>query len=306
MEAKTQALQSKIWQWFLQWVRLELSEEAASTLLSEPASFSCLVKQFGNHLFVTNKSQYVFRHLVVYVQKTMVSVRPYLSSSWELLQKWERVEPATHRTPVPSNVLRAMVVLALHWNWSLFACAIAGSFYGILRPGEFLKLKRSDVLLPSDRCSDDSNAVFLKIGEPKTRFRGRGRTQHATIKDPATVQLLERFLRPMRFNQLVYPISPSSFRRRWDKIIAHIGIPVRLKLTPGSVRSGGALAEYHKGEDLTRLLWRMRLRHLVTLENYVQEMAAENFASKLTPTVRHRISILAEMFEPTLCAVCTR
>lgn len=110
----------------------------------------------------------------------------------------------------------------------------------------------------------------------------------------------------MKFSQLVYPISPSSFRRRWDKIVAHIGIPARLKLTPGSVRSGGAIAEYHKGEDLTRLLWRMRLRHLVTLENYIQEMAAENFISKLSPTTRHRVFILSEMFEPTLSAVCTK
>ena len=305
VEAKTQALQSKVWQWFLQWVRSELSEEATESLLSEPASFSCLVKQFGNHLFTTNKSQYVFRHLVVYIQKTMVSVRPFLYSSWELLQKWERVEPVTHRTPVPSNILRAMVVLALHWNWRLFACAIAGSFYGILRPGEFLKLRRSDVLLPSDIYSENSGTVFLKIGEPKTRFRGRGRTQHASVHDPFAVQLLERFLKPMKFNQLVYPISPSSFRRRWDKILSHIGIPAKLKLTPGSLRSGGAIAEYRKGGDLSRLLWRMRLRHLITLENYVQEMAAENFSAGLSSAVRHRVFILSEMFEPTLSALRT-
>ena len=305
VEAKTQALQSKVWQWFLQWARAELSEEAMESLLSEPASFSCLVKQFGSYLFAANKSQYVFRHLVVYIQKTMVSVRPFLSSSWELLQKWERVEPVTHRTPVPSNILRAMVVLALHWNWGLFACAIAGSFYGILRPGEFLKLRRSDVLLPSDIYSENVDTVFLKIGEPKTRFRGRGRTQHASIYDRFTIQLLERFLKPMKYNQLVYPISPSSFRRRWDKIISHIGVPAKLKLTPGSLRSGGAIAEYRKGGDLSRLLWRMRLRHLITLENYVQEMAAENFSASLSPAVRHRVFILSEMFEPTLSAIRT-
>ncbi len=303
VEAKTQALQSKVWQWFLQWVRSEVSGGAMESLLSEPASFSCLVKQFGAHLFASNKSQYVFRHLVVYIQKTMVSVRPFLSSSWELLQKWERVEPVTHRTPVPSNILRAMVVLALHWNWGLFACAIASSFYGILRPGEFLKLRRSDVLLPSDIHTENAGKVFLKIGEPKTRFRGRGRVQHATVQDPFTVKLLERFLSSMKYNQLVYPISPSSFRRRWDRILSHIGVPAKLKLTPGSLRSGGAIAEYRKGEDLSRLLWRMRLRHLITLENYVQEMAAENFSSKLSASVRHRIFILSEMFEPTLSVI---
>ena len=169
--------------------------------------------------------------------------------------------------------------------------------------GEFLKLRRSDVLLPSDIHTENAGKVFLKIGEPKTRFRGRGRVQHATVQDPFTVKLLERFLSSMKYNQLVYPISPSSFRRRWDRILSHIGVPAKLKLTPGSLRSGGAIAEYRKGEDLSRLLWRMRLRHLITLENYVQEMAAENFSSKLSASVRHRIFILSEMFEPTLSVI---
>lgn len=111
VEAKTLALQSKVWQWFLQWAASELSGEALESLLAEPASFSCLVKQFGNYLFASNKSQYVFRHLVVYIHKTMVPVRPFLSSSWELIQKFRSGKGLNHLPIGP----RSLVMSCAPW-----------------------------------------------------------------------------------------------------------------------------------------------------------------------------------------------
>ena len=303
LEAKTLSLQSKVWSWFFNWVVEQTSEAAAKNLTAEPATLHVLLAEFGKHLFSSGKSQYVFRHLVVYVQKSVFNVRPFLSSCWDLLQKWEILEPPIHRVPIPSSILRAMAVLALHWNWNRFACCICISFFGITRPGEVLQARRRDLVLPSDLGDDASATVFLRIVDPKSRRRGRGRTQHASFTDLDVLRLLNTTFSGLDRDAFLYPISAGSFRRRWDALLRHLGVPVSARITPGCLRSGGAVAEYRKGTDMTRILWRMRIRHLVTLESYIQEVAGEALFADLPHQVQRRIRILSEMFVPTLSAL---
>ena len=61
-----------------------------------------------------------------------------------------------------------------------------------------------------------------------------------------------------------------------------------------------AIEEYRSGTDLTRLLWRMRLRHLATLEHCVQELAADSCLADLPDACRRKIFLFSELFPPTL------
>lgn len=99
---------------------------------------------------------------------------------------------------------------------------------------------------------------------------------------------------------MLYPISPGSFRRRGDFILKLLQVPVELKLTPGSLRGGGAIEAYRAGIDLTKLCWLMRLKNLTTLENYVQEIAADSFLVNLSTTARERVRTFFAMFETCL------
>ena len=281
VEAKTEKLQSKIWAWFLGWLGEQISPEAVASSVDQPELLCLLVSSFGRHLFSTGKSQYVFRHLVVFVQKSMPLTRPHISRCWELLQKWERLEPTIHRAPLPSSILRAMVVVALHWRWWRFSGCLLACFFGILRPGEFLKATRRDMVLPRDLIGEDRSVIFLRISEPKSRFRGRGRVQHASIHEPGVVSFLQRVFGRLNGDEKLYDISAGSFRRRWDCILQHLNISRLLRITPGSLRAGGAIFEYRRGTDLTKLLWRMRLKQLSTLESYVQEVASDVVFSDL-------------------------
>lgn len=284
VEARTEKLQSKIWKWFLGWLGDQISPAAVASAIQQPELLCLLVGSFGRHLFSSGKSQYVFRHLVVFVQKSLPLTRPFISNCWELLQKWERLEPTIHRAPIPSSILRAMVVVGLHWRWWRFSGCLLSCFFGILRPGEFLKATRRDMVLPRDLIGEDRHVIYLKIREPKSRFRGRGRVQHASIHEPNVVSFLQRLFGSLSADERLYPISASSFRRRWDTVLQHLGVSGNLRITPGSLRAGGAIFEYRRGTDLTKLLWRMRLKQLSTLESYVQEVASD---------VVFRISVLA-------------
>ena len=224
VETKTLELQGKIWRWFINWTQESLSEEAVDSLTRNPMLLSLLVKEFGCFLFKEGKPLYILRHLVVLISKQVFGIKPYLTPCWEVLSKWEELEPVIHRTPLPLAVLRAMIVVALHWNWNRFAGCLAISFFGITRPGEVLRAFRSELSLPSDRLMTGSAPVFLKIREPKSRRRGGARIQHASILDELVVSFLEVLFKKLDRKLLLYPISPSSFRRRWDCILEFLGI----------------------------------------------------------------------------------
>eukprot|EP00438_Fugacium_kawagutii_P003415 Skav211329 [mRNA] locus=scaffold3120:27024:31484:+ [translate_table: standard] len=300
ISSRTQALQARIWSWFVGWLRETMSSAAVETLVNQPYTLVLLVKEFGNHLFSSGKSLYILRHLVVYVQKNYLDARPYMSICWDLVQRWETLEPPIHRTPLPCALLQAMVVVSLNWSWNKFAGILCLAFYGIMRPGEALKGKRRDLVLPEDLLLENTEKCYFRISEPKSRRRGKGRVQHASIHSSLVTVFLSKVFGSLEREQFLYPVSVSSFRRRWDAILKHIGIPSSMRITPGSLRSGGAVHEYHQTDNLVQLLWRMRLQHLATLENYVQEVAGLAFAADLPPECRRRVKLLSSLFDPSL------
>ena len=211
---------------------------------------------------------------------------------WDNVHRWEILQPAVHRVPLPASILRAMVSIAVQWNWPRFAGAICIAYFGITRPGEVLRATRKDLVLAEDLLLPPSSTAYLRIENAKSRRRGKHRVQHASVVNGDVTSFLSRVFGGLSYDELLYPISGSSFRRRWDR--------KDKRLTPGSLRGGGALEEYRAGTDLQRILWRMRIRHLVTLEHYVQEVAGESFVAELSPEARRRIRLFSELFLPTL------
>ncbi len=159
-------------------------------------------------------------------------------------------------------------------------------------------------MLPVDLLSAETRKAFLQITDPKSRRRSVGRIQHASIEDLDVVQFASVLFGRMQGEEMLYPISAGSFRRRWDRIVQFLGIHNSLSLTPGCLRSGGAVYAYRSGQDLQRILWRMRIRQLQTLENYLQEVATDALLQKLHSTTRRKILLLSEIFRPSLSAFC--
>lgn len=302
VEAKTLAMQSKYWKWFEDWACGGLSRETFGALCQKPYLLCVLLKEFGNYLFSQGKSLHVYRHLLVYVQKTVLEAKPFMSLNWDMVARWEMLEPPSHRVPIPSSVLRAMVAAAVLLRWHRFGAALCLSFYGITRPGEVLKAVRKDLVLPEDLLLEEQTVAYLRVGEPKPRRRGKGRVQHASIHNELVVRFAAAVFGHIPLAELLYPISHGSFRRRWDFILRLLGISASVRLTPGSLRGGGAVAAYHAGIDLSKLCWRMRLKSLTTLESYVQEVAAATLLSELPAEARKRIKQFSDMFEPCLLA----
>lgn len=305
VEAKTKQIQVRVWEGFVRWLSASLTPDAVRSAMSCPPLLAQLLEQYGNHLYQQGAALYAYRHLVVVTQQSVAGAKPWLGPCWEMIARWEVKEPPSHRTPLPLTLFRAMFTTAVLWGWRRFACILGISFYGISRPGEPLAEPRKSLLLPSDLLESERTTAFLRISSPKTRRRGGGRVQHLTITETAFVGFLERTLADLSRDAPLFPGAPSTFRRRWDAILEALGVPKSAGLTPGGIRGGGCVAAFHRGLDLSKILWLMRIRHLQTLEAYLQEVAASSVVPDLPSFARRRVKAASALFDLAMSGAAT-
>lgn len=306
VEPATRALQSRALEKLDNWLRRELGEEAFGSIsIVYPKFRLVFLRAFGNWMYQRGEAMYLFRHLVVHLQQTFPGERSLLAPAWDLLNRWEILLPVQHRPPMPRLVLDAMLAISLQWGWYRFACITSLAFHGAMRIGEPLKALRSDLVLPSESLLDE-DVCFLCIRKPKARRRGKGKIQHSKITDVATVKFATALFGDMNPKSELYPCSASTFRRRWDKVLLALEIPTEAQLTPGTLRGGGAVHLYHQGVQITDLLWRLRLRHVSTLESYLQETAASGVFIGLPENAKANVRTCSAMLPHLFNAVMSR
>ncbi|CAE7732556.1 unnamed protein product, partial [Symbiodinium necroappetens] len=255
VEQRTISLRARVWGAFVGWLREKVSNEAVLALFSCPPLLALVLRDYADELYKTGASLGSYRQLLAHGQKLLPLLRPHLKPAWEMVSRWEEIQPICHRTPMPEIVLKAMCGLALALGWKRWAAATAGIFYAIMRPGELLRMRRHQVLTPVDLLEPSHRWLYLRVEKPKSR-RKSAKVQHAKLDDLVCLQLAAWLWQDLPSGELLYPGSPAVYRRRWDALLAKLKIPASVKLTPGSLRAGGAIAAFQKGLSVNDLLWR--------------------------------------------------
>ena len=263
---------------FMDWIEQQLSEQAWAAFRSRPELCVALLRAFGRHLYEAQQPLYLFRHLVVYYQRNHPSFPGPLTEAWDPIARWERVQPVEHRTPMPKMIFDALITTAWLWGWKRFAAVSLLAFHGKLRVSEPLRARRRDLLLPAETGADVTDVI-----------------QHTRISDELTIFAAEHILGVLQADEQLYPAAPATYRRRWDLILSFLRLDKSWKLTPGTLRAGGAVHAYHQGQPVTEILWLMRLKSLNTLESYLQSTAAMNIMLTLPPPTRARIRSFAQL-----------
>ena len=292
----TLAYEAKLWERFLSWCNTSLSDSLLVFSLC-PILAAMALRSFGNHCFSAGETLSGYRHTIIAVQRRVLGCKPYLHLAWEMVSRWEAVEPPVHRCPVPEPVIKAMTFLAASWGLHRWAAVALLAFYGLARIGEVLRSRRKDLLFPSDLLDSASDGIFLRFGASKTSTRGRPRVQHTKVTDWQAMQWISRALETVAQEELLWPGSPSAFRYRWDLLLRCLDIPHGLSLTPGGLRGGGAVQRYRAGASPGDLQWLMRLKNFGTLEHYLQELAAVTALTEVSPSGRSRIRTAASLYE---------
>ena len=282
------------------WLRTQLSETTIGQLFLCPVLAVDVLKQYAMYLFSSGRKLYELRYTLIAVQHRYPQLKTVMAPAWALVSKWEIYQPPEHRKPLPELLFKALFVLGVVKGWTRWSATLLLGFEGIARIGEVLAAKRCDLLLPSDLQEAEAPTVFLKIRQPKTCFRGRGRIQHLKVHHAKVIPFLERVFGHLDPCLSLFPLSTYMFRKRWDALLTSLQIPVHLRPTPASIRGGGAIVAYRRGEPIADILWRTRLLSQSTLAHYLQELAADSLLAHLHPHVRERVSKVASLYLFTL------
>ena len=285
----------RAWASFLTWCAASLSFDPLPVFVSCPALLAMALRSYGNWLYQTGGSLQTLRYAILAGQRLSWNARGHLGAAWELVSRWERLQPVRHRTPVPEIIIKAMVAVGWCKGFRRWAAVTIAAFYGIARIGEVLEASRLHLLLPGDHFSD-LKACFLRLEGPKSSSRGGARVQHLRIDEPTAVLFLEKVFGDTAAQDRLYPLSSSAYRSRWNLVLEMLGLPSKLDLTPGGLRGGGAVWAYHRGIGIPDIQWRMRLKHQQTLAFYLQEVAALNSMLEAGPDARHAVFAAASFF----------
>ena len=293
---------------FLQWcgaegIRFDALLENAHLHVEE---INHVLSRFGRELYDYGRPYNHYAETLNAVSSRKPILRRQLQQAWDLAYSWVREEPSQHRQAMPWQVLLSLLSVSLMWGWTQVAGMLALSWGALLRPGEFLAARRSDILLPSD-TKFSTSFCLLSIREPKTRY-STARHQTAKLDIPDLVQVVEICFSALDPGAKLWPFSPQTMRLRFKQVLSAAGQrivddgPLRT-LELGSLRPGGAtwiLQTTESGELVQR---RGRWMNYRAMSIYLQEMAAAQYLLSLRNDEKQAMMLLAETFPTVLAKV---
>jgi len=281
---------------FDDWLARRFCGLATSQICTNGALLSRLLREFGKEFFAQQGSEREFREAILGIRDRYQDLRWTLGGAWELAERWSLHEPGKARTVLSKRVMQAMVSIALLWKWYRFAGLLLCGFTCPFHPSELYAIKKIDLVLPSDQLEEGEGAeLYIRILEPKTRFRGP-RRQHGAVDDPLVIAYMEALFGGASPEEPVFPPGKNAFRNRWDKVCVKLGITPRdipSGAVPAVIRGSAATQLFKQTKSIPLTMWRGRWQVQKTLEYYLQETGGHSFLALQSPATRENISIAA-------------
>ena len=284
------------------WLRVYRSISFQQLLLQGDAkAIDRLLRDFGYHSCEAKRSRLSYSETINAVTDLALELRGHLPLAWDVSWSWKGAAESHSHWPMPEEVFLAFVALALHWDWADVAFCLIAGFLGMLRPGEILALKPTDVdVLGSDWSASQ---IFIFVGKPKMRRIGP-RREHIRIDDAELISFVHWMKMHFDKDQPIFRGSSSDFTMCFSLLCRAMHVPIRdgQGLTPASLRAGGATFWYRKTDCPDWVRFRGRWSNPRMLEVYIQEVAALSLRNVLTPGVWEHIICTARLAAPAIAA----
>ena len=244
---------------------------------------------FGKFLFYQGSPKYMFSETINACADRFKHYRAFFSTAWSVLTRWEEEEPSERSMIMPVSVFKAALVLSLLWGWPYFAAALMVAFNGLLRPCEFLTLKRRNLLLPRDLLSDLPVAYVRLLNTKTKRFMLH---QHAKISDSLTIQFLDALFGDWLHGTTLQLLALRVQAALGCGIFQALGVRTDESsdgVTPKCLRGSGATWLYQVTENISSIQWRGRWQKRRTLEYYLQDVTGQLLLADLAESHRQRI-----------------
>ena len=114
---------------------------------------------YGRQLYYAGKPCGPYAETINGIGARRPILKRQLIGAWDLAFSWVADEPHGHHPAMPLSVLLAFVILALLWGWPKEAIIML-IWTGIMRVGEALSARRTDLVLPTDGAPGRSLSWF--------------------------------------------------------------------------------------------------------------------------------------------------
>ena len=192
-----------------------------------------VLSQYIEHLWEGGEGRSEASNAVAGLQHFLPNLRKNLPSSWRLLGAWQRSELPCRAPPLTWETLCSICGVFVSQGHTGAAIALCVAFDGMLRTGEMLDVKASDVVI-----SADSLTAVVSLGLTKGGKR-RGVEETVVLDDPLVVSLLTVLLMSRKGGQKLIPLSQAKFRHLFAEALKKLDLE-EIGFKPYSIRRGGA------------------------------------------------------------------
>ena len=255
---------------------------------------------FVQYIDFCHKTQiplYVAKHGTLYAQWVYRGLQGELPRTWDALKSWHMSRPWKPRIPIAFEAVQYLFLCGLNlWSTTpreskALCYFVVGlmmwlGFEGLLRPGELLTLRMSDVRVLS---AGGRLVTIVAVRKPKTRSH-MGRIQFSMIRNQGLSRWLAWFKALVNHPEKpLWPRTATRFRVLLQYMLKLLKLQ-KLGYTVASCRSGGATFRFMRGESVERLQFQGRWASTSSLKSYIQESMAWLCWSALPPELEQKIN----------------
>ena len=248
---------------------------------------------FGQQLYNTGGAVASVTYAILAVVDRRREWRHRMQLPWDVVRFWQDLMPLYSHRPFPLPLVLAFAAQAAVWQWLDVVILLLVGFAAMLRPAELFALKVRNILFSED-LGVAGLFFFVVVESPKARRKG-ARMQHVRVDDPFIYWILRSVCKHLAPAQKLFAGTNRKANQLFAALAQQLGVSTRdgTGLTWASLRGGGATNMYLAGRPREQIQWAGRWRSALTLDTYIQEVAAMSLMTELHPDSRALVDYLA-------------
>ena len=262
--------------------------KANLSLPSQKSKLDHLLSDYIEYLWSTGAGRAQAADTLAGLQDLQPDLRHHLPEAWRLLKTWSINEIPARAPPFPDHVVHAMAGWAFFHGWYSFGVSIILGFYCMLRTGEILNIRSSNLM-----CGRNDKQVVVSLGLTKGGKR-RGAAESVILGYEPAVLLVKRW------KQVAQPVTPlvrstAQWRKLFNECLHALHVEDH-QFRPYSLRRGGATFWFSRHQSLDRLLIQGRWASQKTARIYLNEglaMLTSMHLPKTHPDLKPFLSVFS-------------
>lgn len=203
--------------------------------VSTPSQLDVAVAHWLENAWEDGETLYVVSNALCGLHFFEPLTKHCIPTAWRLFATWRKLEWPSRAPPLTASIVKSLANYALTHKDLFFAALLALGFFALLRTGELLSLRGSDIL-----CGEKQ--LILSLKGTKTGQRNAA-DETVAVEDPFTILIVQTALEVLQSHnatsQRLWEFSQQSFRNHFEAYMQRFHLD-HLQFRPYSLRRGGA------------------------------------------------------------------